>query len=282
MQTYPECTPCLVRHAGELARDNLPNHARQAFMNEVMAAVDGFDRRKAPPFFAREMYDLLRRRSGIADPYAERKAHSNMMALDLVQKLRAAVEISADRLDTCLRFAVAGNIIDFGVDENHGPVVEETLERALSARFSADDASELRDRLGQARRVLYIADNAGEIVFDRLFIEEIGPGRVTCAVRSSPIINDATILDAAQAGLDRICRVIPSGSGVSGTPVELCSEEFTGLLASSDVVVSKGQGNFETLCDAGRDVFHLFMVKCPVISAEVGAPLGSFMVMRRP
>jgi damage-control phosphatase, subfamily I len=281
MQTYPECIPCLIRHAGELAKHNLPDHARQGFLDEILAGIEGFDRSKAPPFFALEMYRTLRRRSGLDDPYAGRKALSNRKALDLVQKLRLAIESSPDRLEACLRIAVAGNIIDFGIDENHGAGMEETLERAQHARFAVDDSPELKARLRHARQVLYIADNAGEIVFDRLLIEEIGPGRVTCAVRSAPIINDATLLDAAQAGLDRICRVIASGSEASGTPLELCSNELRNLVAGSDVVISKGQGNFETLCDAGREVFHLFMVKCQVISDEVGAPLGSFMVMNR-
>jgi len=179
--------------------------------------------------------------------------------------------------------AVAGNIIDFGLGA-HGCeeiAVEDTIMNALDSPFAVNDIPELIERLGDAEHILYVADNAGEIVLDRIFIEHIGPDRVTCAVRSAPVINDATLTDAAQAGLDRLCRVIPSGSEAPGTPLSLCSEEFLECFAAADLVISKGQGNFETLDAPGREVFHLFMVKCPVVSQEVDVPMGSFMAMKR-
>jgi damage-control phosphatase, subfamily I len=280
METRPDCIPCLVRHTRELARENLPGHAQEPFFNAVMDRLSSFDRTNAPPLFAREMYDLLESMAGISDPYAEKKSFSNMRALELLPRLEEVISASADPLGTALRIAAAGNIIDFGIHDAPCMEIEETVRRSLETPFAVDATAELLKRLRQGATVLYIGDNAGEIVFDRLFIERIGPGRVTFAVRSAPIINDATILDARQAGLTEICDVVESGSPVSGTPLHLCTREFRERFSMADVVISKGQGNFETLSGSGREVFYLLMVKCPVIAAEIEAPMGSFIALK--
>ena len=186
---------------------------------------------------------------------------------------------SDDPFETALRIAVAGNIIDFGVHTNDSIQIRATIEKALEAQFAIDHIRELKDRLCHASLVLYLADNAGEIVFDRLFVEQIGAGRVVCAVRHAPIINDATLDDAEQAGLCDVCRVISSGCTAPGTLIRECSDEFKTLFSSADIVISKGQGNFETLNHTDRDIFFLFMVKCQVISREVSVPVGGFVVM---
>ncbi len=281
MRTHHECIPCLVRHAHELAEENLPAHARDDFVTDIRNRIGRFDFDNPPPIFAMEMYGVLKRMTGTDDPYAEHKARYNRKALALYPLLEKMISGSADPLDTALRIAVAGNIIDFGVHDKSNIEIEETVQASLQAVFFLDHTEELKERLKRCRRVLYIADNAGEIVMDRLFIEQIGPKRVTCAVRSAPIINDATKLDAAQSGLDKVCTVIGSGSKASGTPLSLCNDEFGSIFVSSDVVIAKGQGNFETLTSTGRDVFHLLMAKCPVIARETGAPLGSFLAVKK-
>ncbi len=270
-----------MKHAGELASENLPAHTRNAFISDIRDRIGRFDFDNPPPLFALEMYGVLKIMAGTDDPYAEHKALYNRKALALYPRFKEMVSGSADPLDAALRIAVAGNIIDFGIHDANDIRIEETVQASLGAVFFHDDTKELKERLKSLNSVLYIADNAGEIVMDKLFIEQIGPGRVTCAVRSAPIINDATKLDAEQAGLDSICTVIASGSKASGTPLGLCSDEFRSIFASADVVIAKGQGNFETLAPTGRDVFHLMMVKCPVISRETGAPLGSFLAMKK-
>lgn len=280
MRTRPECIPCLVRHTRELARDNLPGHAREPFFAAVMERLSAFDHSNAPPLFAREMYDVLKHMAGVIDPYAEKKDLSNRRALELVPRLEKLISSSEDPLDTAMRIAAAGNIIDFGIHDATCLEIEETVERSLHAPFAVDFTLELRERLATARSVLYIGDNAGEVVMDRLFIERIGGERVTFAVRSAPIINDATLVDARQAGLTKVCAVVESGSEVSGTPLHLCTDAFRELFFSSPLVISKGQGNFETLFGSGREVFHLLMVKCPVIAAEIPAPMGSFIALK--
>ena len=283
MRTQVECMTCLVKQAAGLAREYLAPHVREPFMRRVLKGMARFDCDSPPPLFTREIYRIIRDLDGKGDPYEERKRHFNGQVLSLEPRLRRIIASRPDTLETALRMAVAGNIIDFGVGA-HGDAeiaVEDTIMSALDSPFAVNDIPELLARLGKAERILYVADNAGEIVLDRIFIEHIGPGKVTCAVRSAPVINDATLSDASQAGLDRLCRVIPSGSEAPGTPLSSCSEEFMECFEAADLVVSKGQGNYETLDAPGREVFHLFMVKCPIVSEEVGAPMGSFMAMKR-
>jgi uncharacterized protein with ATP-grasp and redox domains len=279
MRTSIECIGCLARQAVDIARLHIPANRREVFIREVLKGLAGFDYESSPPIMAMEMYEILRNLTAITDPFAEIKAVYNDKALALYPRLKEIIAASSDPTDTAIRIAVAGNIIDFAAG-NHGAIpIEETLKRALVAPFAIDHMDRLRRSIDDGGTILYLADNAGEIVFDRVFIEEIGPDRVTSAVRDVPIINDATQEDAAAVGLSGVCTVISSGSKAPGTPLEICSDEFRDLFYSADSVIAKGQGNYETLDHAGRDIFFLFMVKCPIISREVGVAVNSFIAM---
>ena len=140
----------------------------------------------------------------------------------------------------------------------------------------------LKEALSGAENVLYIADNAGEIALDTLLVEEIGPGRVTLVVKGGPIINDATMEDARAIGLADLCRVITTGCDWPGAPLSRVGEEFAGALAAADVVISKGQANFETLSDWDGPIFFLFLAKCPCVADELGVQLGEAVVAASP
>jgi uncharacterized protein with ATP-grasp and redox domains len=132
-----------------------------------------------------------------------------------------------------------------------------------------------------ARSILYLADNAGEIVFDRLLIERLPAGRVTVVVRGAPVINDATRADAQVAGLDRIAEIIDNGSDAPGTVLEDCSAQFRERFESADVIIAKGQGNFETLSAAGANICFLLKIKCPVLATHTGIELGTQALIHR-
>ena len=142
------------------------------------------------------------------------------------------------------------------------------------------DFARFKSEVDEAREILYLADNAGEIAIDRLLIEELGPERVTLAVRGSAVINDATIDDARAVGLHELVRVIDSGSDAPGTILEDCSVELRERFRTADLIVSKGQGNFETLSDIDTDIFFLLKVKCPVIATHIGLPPGTHALVR--
>ena len=279
MKTYIECIGCLVKQSVEIAKAHIPQDKQDTFIRSILKRISEIDYSNPPPVMATEMYSLVRDLTGIFDPYAEIKNYYNEKALKLYPEYTRLIASSDDPFETALRIAVAGNIIDFGMGTRDSIQIRETVDRALGARFAINHIDKLKEKLSGAPLVLYLADNAGEIVFDRLFIEQLGPDRVVCAVRHAPIINDATLNDADQAGLCDVCKVISSGSPAPGTPLAMCSDEFRELFAAAPVIIAKGQGNFETLNREDRDIFFLFMAKCPVISREAGVPVGSFIVM---
>ena len=188
--------------------------------------------------------------------------------------------VSKDPLETAVRLAIAGNIIDCGANGNLAEIaITEGIEHALTDALKGPLA-ELDMALNQADEILYLADNAGEIFFDRLLIELMPLEKVTVAVRGSPIINDATITDAEEAGLTDLVTVIDNGSDGPGTILEDCSEDFRARFDQADLIVAKGQGNYETLSDADKDIFFVLKAKCPVIAKHLGCDVGS-LVLRR-
>jgi uncharacterized protein with ATP-grasp and redox domains len=178
------------------------------------------------------------------------------------------------------RLAIAGNLMDMGVIGNLTEAeVRQTMEQALHAPFFGE-LDKFRQAVGDAKSILYLADNAGEIVFDRLLIEQLPTERVTLAVRGAPIINDVTLIDAQAVGLDQIVEVIDNGSDAPGTILSDCSPEFLRRFAAADLIISKGQGNFETLSGEAGNIFFLFKVKCPKVANLVGQPVGMQMLVQ--
>jgi len=275
MHLHLECIPCLIRHSFDISSGTQRPEDRERFIREVLSWIAGIDYSVLPPLAAREIYGMLRRITGIADPFAEIKEQSNRMALAMYGPLKETILSSMDPFDAALRIALAGNLIDYGRSRADGLEMNRVIEHFLGTDFASDHREKLRQSISEAGSILYILDNSGEIVFDRLFVEQIGPERVTCAVRSAPVINDVTMKDAEQTGLTSVCTVISSGSEASGTPIDICSEEFREIFHSADVVIAKGQGNFESLHHEDREVFHLFVAKCPVIARVLGVEEGS-------
>jgi uncharacterized protein with ATP-grasp and redox domains len=275
MRIHLECIPCLIRHGFDISAQTADPAVRERFMRQVLAWASHLNYDQFPPLAAREMYAMLQRITGIHDPFVKVKEISNQKALAMYPAMKAKVETSVDPLDTALRIALAGNMIDYGRHAADGLDMDRVVSRFLGTSFAIDHRDRFRQKSRDARDILYILDNAGEIVFDRVLIEELGPDRVISVVRGAPIINDVTMKDASQVGLVDVCRVISSGSAASGTPLTICSDEFKDLFHRADLVIAKGQGNYESLHEEEREVFHLFVAKCPVIAVEVGVAEGS-------
>jgi uncharacterized protein with ATP-grasp and redox domains len=176
---------------------------------------------------------------------------------------------------------VAGNIIDFGTP--HGQKdnsLLDVIEHAVESDICMDAFEAFEQRAREAELILYLGDNCGEAVLDRLLIEQLPSDKVVYAVRGRPILNDITPTEVPQVGMDRVCRVVDNGSDVPGTILEQCSPEFRELFDRADMIISKGQGNFETLQESGREIFFLMKVKCSVVAEETGLPLGSIFFQR--
>jgi uncharacterized protein with ATP-grasp and redox domains len=286
MQTYLECVPCFLRQALDASRmvtDDPLVHEHVVRETLRLVAQMPFDR--SPPWMGRQIHRLLREATGDPDPYHAVKRHSNALALKLYPSLKRRVRASADRFQAAVRLAIAGNVIDFGCrtrlgnDEVYGAIEDAMDPHALEPGDGAV-VGDLRRAIEQAGDILYLADNTGEIVFDRLLIEEMPRDRITVVVRGSPVINDATREDAEAARLNSLVTVMDNGSDVPGTILDSCSASFRARFEECDLVIAKGQGNYETLAGENQNIFFLFKVKCPVIARDVGGEVGQLIVCR--
>ena len=222
---------------------------------------------------------------GDYDPYGAIKKQSNDIARQFAGEFRNKIRRSSEPLRVAVKIAAAGNIIDFGAKRHGSLDVEKELCTIDERAFGCFDFAEFSTRLKLAGKLLYICDNAGEIVFDRLFIEEIlrtNPGlEVACAVRALPVINDAVLADAHDAGLDEVAVVVSSGSVYPGTLLDETSEEFRMLFDNADVIISKGQGNFETLLDiADERLFFILRIKCDQMARLSSVAKGELVLMQ--
>jgi uncharacterized protein with ATP-grasp and redox domains len=225
----------------------------------------------------RELQHKLRELNGVIDPYYKEKQSSNRIALKLYNEWKPKVLVSCDPFNLALRLAIAGNIMDYGANQVFD--VHKTIKKVLNSDFAIDHSIMLKQRIKEAKRILYLGDNAGEIVFDKLFIETIMHPDLVFAVKDAPVLNDVTIQDAKEVGMYEVADVISNGYDASSTLLEKCSKEFLDVYRSADVIISKGQGNLEGLIDEKDPrIFFLFMVKCDVIAERVGVEKGSFVV----
>ncbi len=253
----------------------------QEILRQVHSLLSGIDLNAPPPIISRQIHHQIRRISGNPDPYKEVKHRCNQLALQWLPGLRERVRTSEDPFRSAVLLAIAGNIIDYGINGAlQMQTVEETIDRALHQPLDEQVLELFRQSIAAARSILYLGDNAGEIVFDRLLLEQMPLEKITFVVKGSPILNDATKEEAAQAGLTEMVRVIDSGADAPGTVPEDCSREFRRLFEQADLIVAKGQGNFETLNETSANLFFLFQVKCPVVAAFLQKPLGTFMLTR--
>jgi damage-control phosphatase, subfamily I len=282
MQTYLDCIPCFVRQGLEVSRfvsDDAQVHEK--VLRGVLEASLALDFRQPPPAMGQQIHRLVRELTGQADPYRKIKDHFNAFGLQLYPQLKEQVQNSDDPLETSIRLAIAGNIIDFGPHSQIARAqVEEAISHSLSASLSSSSVADFRQAVGQAKEILYLADNAGEIVFDRLLIEQLPNHKITVVVKGSPVINDATLADAQTAGLTDLVEVIDNGSDAPGTILETCSEKFRDRFSSADLILAKGQGNYETLSHVPGAIVFLLKAKCPVIARHLGVEVGS-LVLRR-
>lgn len=282
MQASADCIPCVLRQALSAARrvtDDPWLHRKLLFAIMEKLPEVNFDRSPAEV-----SYDTLRfaaKYLGVADPFKEDKALHNEKMMAIENDMREAIRAAPDPLRQALLFALAGNLLDLGILDPQD-IEAELFRDARSLEPAIDDYDALRAALDGARSVLYLLDNAGEVVCDKLVIEQLGVHDITCAVRRSPIINDVTRQDAQAVGLGRLAKIVDIGADALGVPLNLCSAEFRELFADADVVIAKGQANFETLDEAPRPVFELLRAKCDHMADYLGVPRGAAVIVRTP
>lgn len=284
MRSNLDCIPCFQRQALQALRFVSDDEEMQEeTMRRIMARLLELEWDSTPPELAREVHRLVRERFGGGDPYAGVKRSSNQEALRLYSSTRKIVQESEDPLIAAGRIAIAGNIIDFGATPDYD--LGATISEVMGKDFALDDTEEFRERLGEGTRLLYFLDNAGEIVFDKLFVETMqercGLGSVDFVVKGGPILNDATMDDALFIGLDKVSNssFLRITNGDPGTGPARKSEDVESWIRGHDLTVSKGQGNYEEMSQY-KDIFFLLLAKCPLIARDLSVGVGDVVFHR--
>lgn len=281
MQTTLDCIPCFVRQTVEAVRLITDNKAEQtALLKQILSDIAQINLERTPPEMGRDIHRIVRQ-AARCDPYAKLKTKCNTMAAKMLPEARAMITQNHDPFETAIRFALAGNTIDAGI----GPPPNDTalhkaLAKAAETPIEHQTIKALRQAVRKADKILFLGDNAGEIFFDKLLLEQMPREKIIYVVRGEPIINDATRADAEAAGIGELVRVMDNGSDGPGTILADCSKEFLEQYTAADLIIAKGQGNFETLSEEMRNIFFLLRAKCPVIASHVGCPIGTFLILR--
>lgn len=285
MKTYLDCYPCFLRQALYAARmAGADEYQQKVVLDLVLDLLKQLEPSSMPPEIGDQVHRLVRQEVGDRDPYRAIKEASTRYAQSLYPRMKALLAETDDPLGMAVRLSIAGNIIDAAPDREYD--LWDTVERVLVQPFAIDDRAAFREALARVDQgvgttpVLYLADNAGETVFDRVLIEMLDTP-VTYAVKGGPTLNDATEEDALAAGVDQVAKVVSTGSDAPGTVLDRCSQEFQRLYDEAELVIAKGQANYETLSEEGPKVFCLLQTKCPVIARDVGVSVGSIVLSQR-
>ncbi len=280
MNTTLDCIPCFISHALHVASMvTEEEETREKIVRETLSIVSGMDFSQSPPEMARRIHAFIRDLTGTVDPYRDIKDESTEFALELLPVLKREIEHSDNPFETIIRLVIAGNIIDFGADNDFElDSVHEVIADSLKALLDPELVLRLKSRMEEAERILYIADNCGELVIDRLLIEKFRE-KTTVAVRGFPILNDATPREAELSGLSGLVEVIDTGDATPGVLYKYCSRRFRTHFDSADLIIAKGQGNYETMSEVDAPIIFLLKAKCPVVARKLAANIGSMQII---
>jgi len=283
MNLKSDCLSCLLTQALRVTKNlNLDENISKQMILMASGAIATYDG-VTPPVAAADLYPKLSAMIEKEDLYKELKTLSTQEAMKLLPKIEQTVKETDDLLRAAIKAAVAGNVIDFATP-NHFDLTEE-FEKVFQSTFACDDESIFLEKLKKAKYFMIVGDNVGEHVFDKLLLEQISLIYPTLnlyyAVRGKPIINDVTLLEAGEIGMNEVSSVVDSGVITPGLSYAHASAEFMELYNKMDLIIAKGMGNYECLEGVNdQRIFHLFKVKCDVVADDVNAKLGSLIFMQ--
>jgi len=285
MKASFDCIPCIVKQTIDAVRIGVDDEKMQReAINNTLKYLQEANLELSPPELGKNIYRIIRETTGITDLYGEEKFRFNRFVLDNYNLLKKIVYLSDDPVYLAAKLSIAGN--QFRFQKGNADIqLRDMLADIHKISFAIDDYSQFLDDILKTKNILYLADNAGEIVFDKLFIEVLKkfyPERgheFTVVVRGAPIINDATMKDAEMIDLDDVASVIDNGDNAPATLLHQVSDHMRAIYDSAELIISKGQGNFESLNEEDKKIYFLFSVKCPVISKELNAPEGGLILM---
>lgn len=283
MLTSINCLPCFVKHCCDITKRATDDPAViEKIMRGVLSELAKQDLAQSPPEIVQKLHKIVKETTGINDFFSAEKSYFNKMMLDLEPALDAEIRASSDPLLAAVKFAIAGNVIDFGVYHTlSDQQVLDALHEAVAHEFTTE-YDRFRDDLLKAKTIFYIADNAGEIVLDKLLIRQIidlkGADGITLAVRGYPTLNDVTREDADLVGLTEMVQIVDNGFDAPGTVLHQAGKEYREKFDSADMIIAKGQGNFETLSAEAGNIYFLLKAKCPAIADNIGVAVGTLIL----
>ncbi len=278
MKTTPECLTCFLNQARLTAQQITENPAEVlAAMQAAAGCFPALLPNQTPVENSRPFVNAVTAYFGNDDPFRQTKKHYNDLALRFLPMLRAFIEAAPDPLAAAVRVAAVGNIMDLSLFDKVDMAV--ALEQVQTTTLAIDHYPRFRQDVAAARRVLVLGDNAGEIAFDLPLVEQLAGKAVYYAVKSGPVANDVTRADARQVGMDRAATVVDIGCALQGAPLNRCSPEFVELFHSADVIIAKGQGNFETLDEVDANLYFIVKAKCAPVAQTLGVAIGDVVLL---
>ena len=289
MQFDSYCTQCVLNRTCQEAHKSLSPEEAHTYLLDAMNEIAHAPKGVAAPYLVMRLREIAANYGVTGDPYAKIKKDSNDYILAMLPRIKGRTEDSSDPLKTAMLYAQAGNFLDFGVltPEDVTEKIGQAIENAPHSPLDEAEYKNFVQDLENARNLLIIGDNAGEIVFDTVLVEQLKkqyPGlSITYAVRGGNCLNDATREDAAYVGMDRLVRVIDNGTAISGTELDYIGPEMRNALRTADVILAKGQGNFETMVTCGYNVYYSFLCKCDRLCRILKVPMftGMFLAEKR-
>ena len=276
MELFYDCIPCMIKQALEVARtitNDVEIHDR--VMDATIHLMTNYKKYRNSPDLAREIHRIVKEKTGQDDPYAKIKERDLEAAKSVYPYLKNLIQSKGNSLYWALKIAATGNNIDAAVYSDVD--VEKCIEEELEKEFSICDIDIMEKKLQSASNILIIGDNTGETIFDKVMIESFPNLNITYGVRSESIINDVTEKEAIASGLDQVSKIVSTGCSASGTILEDCSDEFIDIYNNSDIILSKGQGNYEALSEEKGSIFFLLKAKCPMISHKLNVNLNEYI-----
>lgn len=277
MELFFDCLPCMLRQALEASRMVTEDEKQQeAVMQEAMQLLINHKNYRNSPELARSIHQIIKAQMNINDAYYKIKEEDLKAAKGMYPFLKKFLEQKENALYWALKIAATGNNIDSAIGP--GIDLEQCLEEELYKEFAICDLEILKDKLKAAKSILFIGDNTGETIFDKVLIEHLEGVQIIYGVRSEPVINDVTANEAFESGLGEVSHIISTGCNAPGLILEECSEEFLNLYRKADIIISKGEGNYEALSEERGNIFFLLKAKCQVIAKKLNVNLNAYVM----
>lgn len=277
MRIQEKCIPCIVNQAIRVA-DMVGLKEKDDLLKKVFAYLSTIDfKGSSTPELTGEIFSLLKKETGNDDPYRETRARYNEMLLGQVPGLEREINESGNPFLESIKYAIIGNVIDFNPIHGLSPGdIEPYFKKLKGEPLEIDDSAHLSRDVCKADTLLYLGDNCGEICLDKILvkkIKELNPGcRIFFAVRGEAVVNDSVEEDAYRVGIDAYASIVSNGDSSLGTVLHRTSEEFQEIYRNADVVIAKGQANYECLSEEKKKIYFLLMTKCKVIAEDIGVP----------